>query len=205
MLKHFLIFMTIITFSCSKDKKEAQQSNSRETNTGNNNTLTGPLIPFFTYCTDCEKGENVGSCTPAIKHTIDALKANLACSKLRDRLQKSSNLTLKNAEISDVLPLAEFTNLKELDLSGNQISDVNPLAGLTNLVSLNLYQNQISNLSPLAKLINLNYLNLIKNQISDTNPLAKLKKLLQLDLGENQISNADPLAGLINWHLGPNL
>ncbi|MFC1971453.1 leucine-rich repeat domain-containing protein [Chloroflexota bacterium] len=57
--------------------------------------------------------------------------------------------------ISNLLPLADLTNLQALGLEGNNISNLSPLAGLTNLHDLRLAGNNISNLSPLSSLTDL--------------------------------------------------
>ena len=51
-----------------------------------------------------------------------------------------TELDLRNQGLTDadILPLAEMTNLKELQLDGNQITDLIPLAGLTQLEILHL-------------------------------------------------------------------
>ncbi len=51
-----------------------------------------------------------------------------------------TELDLRNQGLTDadILPLAEMTNLKELQLDGNQITDLTPLAGLTQLEILHL-------------------------------------------------------------------
>jgi hypothetical protein len=114
-------------------------------------------------------------------------------------------LSLANNQITDLSPLAELTNLRELFLNNNQISDLMPLAGLTNLQSLNLYDNQIIDISPLANLTNLGgpfgALGLSGNQISDLSPLSGLTKLHWLMMYDNNISDLTPLESLTNLNL----
>ncbi|MDE0484095.1 MAG: leucine-rich repeat domain-containing protein [Candidatus Poribacteria bacterium] len=77
-------------------------------------------------------------------------------------LEHATQLTLLDLEgywadhnISDITPLAQLTQLRELNLSHNNISDITPLAQLTQLRELDLSGNNISDLTPLAHLKNL--------------------------------------------------
>ena len=103
--------------------------------------------------------------------------------------------------ISDITPLAQLTQLRELSLSGHQISDITPLAQLTQLRELSLSSNEISDISPLARLTELRELNLSFNRISDISPLTQLTELTTLTLGGNQISNITALTQLTNLTL----
>ena len=104
-------------------------------------------------------------------------------------------------KISDISPLAELTELRELVLSGNEISDISPLAELTELRELGLSGNQISDISPLAELTELRELSLDFNRISDITPLAELTQLSELFLGANEIVDIGPVAKLtqLRW------
>ena len=92
---------------------------------------------------------------------------------------------LGNSSISDLSPLADFTNIHSLNLDNNQIRDLSPLAGLTNSKILHLENNQISDLVPLSGLKRLDLLYLRYNQISDLTPLSGLLSLKSLDLSDN--------------------
>ena len=96
-------------------------------------------------------------------------------------------LNLETKQISDISPLKELTNLKELVLNDNQISDLLPLAGLTELEFLYLRDNQISDVSPLKDLTNLKGLWLASSQIPDVSSLKGLPKLEALALQGNPI------------------
>lgn len=60
-----------------------------------------------------------------------------------------TTLSIANANLADLAPLAGLTNLSTLNLSGNEIHDLRPLAHLTKLVTVNLAQNEITDVSPL--------------------------------------------------------
>ena len=100
--------------------------------------------------------------------------------------------------VTDILPLKNLVNLKQLELYGD-ISDVSPLKDLVNLESLNLSHNTISDVSPLKDLVNLYTLELAFNTISDISPLKDLINLEWLQLADNYtISDVSPLKDLIN-------
>ena len=102
------------------------------------------------------------------------------------------------SNISDISPIAELTNLTELNLNGNQINDISPLAGLTKLEKLYLIGNQINDISVLAVLKNLTVLSLAGNQFNNISALAELINLTELNLNESQINDISALAGLTN-------
>ena len=84
------------------------------------------------------------------------------------REAKESNATklcLHYCKVTDLMPLAELSNLKNLGLSSNHIADLTPLAELTKLEVLELDKNEIKNLTPLAGLSNLRNLDLDDNPI----------------------------------------
>ncbi len=83
-----------------------------------------------------------------------------------------TNLSARNAGISDLTGLGSAANLTGLRLSYNHISDISVLTGLPNLTTLNLRGNNITDLSPLSGLTNLTTLNLRGNNITDLSTLA---------------------------------
>ena len=112
-------------------------------------------------------------------------------------------LSLLENLLSDISPLAELTELQELNLGSlnpghNRISDISSLAGLTELRGLDLRGNPISDISPLSGLINLENLQLgdmyhstenvferfrtTQGVLSDISPLVGLTKLQRLSL-----------------------
>ncbi len=69
--------------------------------------------------------------------------------------------------ISDLTPLTNLKNLKELYLNNNTIEDITPLKNLKTLRVLHLGNNRISDISALKDLTNLEVLWLSLNRISD--------------------------------------
>ena len=93
--------------------------------------------------------------------------------------------------LSDISFLADFKELKKLDLALNNLTDISVLSDLKSINELWLDINQISDISALSGLTNLTYLNLWSNQISDISALSGLTNLTHLDLDSNPISDAD--------------
>lgn len=148
---------------------------------------------------------------PEIKATVDVLVAEAktidkvaflveeeqeldVCALSEDILNRVRHLNLKGKSISDLQPLAAFTQLEGLDLSDNRISDLEPLKGMVKLKNLNLARNQITEIGPLVALIGLEGLDLSDNEISDAGILVSLRELTFLDLRNNPPSIACPLA-----------
>jgi hypothetical protein len=98
--------------------------------------------------------------------------------------------------ISDLSPLAELSNLTELDLTGIKTSNLSPLANINNLKSLNIRETLITDISPLVRLKNLQNLDLTGTKIIDFLPLFNLYNLISLKLKETKFSNLSLLAGL---------
>ena len=144
----------------------------------------------------------------AIENALD--KASGATITTAD-MANLTELTARNANISNLTGLEAATNLKTLNLgaervaagwiNSNSVSDLSPLAELNNLTELYLFINNISDISPLAGLNNLTTLDLGFNSISDVSSLAELNNLTTLSLSNNSISDISPLAGLNNLTL----
>ncbi len=93
--------------------------------------------------------------------------------------------------VSDVTPLANLTNLKELDLRSTQVSDITPLSNLTKLENVYLGHTHVHDVKPLANLTNLKRLDLQGTLVSDVAPLSKLRSLGLLDLSHTEVSHED--------------
>ena len=121
-----------------------------------------------------------------------------------------TELTARNANITDLTGLEFATNLTSLDLgygavanewrNSNAVSNLSPLVGLTQLTRLHLPGNSISDISVVVDLTNLTWLNLWGNSVSDISAVTGLTQLTDLWLGDNNISDLSPL--IANTGLG---
>lgn len=129
--------------------------------------------------------------------------SNLTITMTEENLTGISRLNLNDKSIKNISGIEKFTNLQFLDLANhfsgsNQISDITPLANLTNLVELNLNRNQISDITPLANLINLTKLEFSYNPVSDINAISELKKLTSLSFISCQVKDISVLDNFVN-------
>ncbi len=109
-------------------------------------------------------------------------------------LRKLQVLRLGGHErLKDIGVIANFRNLRSLDLDGTAVSDLSPLANLSDLFDLSLSGTPVSDLSPLSGLPALSWLQLAGNSLSDLSVLSGLGPLSWLNLGNNNISDIAPL------------
>lgn len=97
--------------------------------------------------------------------------------------------------------LENLSNLEELTIMGlgnmkkkDRISDLSPLRNLINLKELKIYTQNISDLTPLSKLKKIEILDLHDNNISSLEGLEILKNLVTLDLSRNRIHSLNELS-----------
>jgi len=136
------------------------------------------------------------------------IKPNPLETALRDLIDKSTGqltiadfkdvkaLDLEGKKLTDLNGIELCTDLEELKLGANHIDDIAQLANLGNLRILDLKSNDFNNIEPLKNLSNLEELNLYSNEIEDISPLLSLPKLKKLNLGSNKISDFIPLSQL---------
>jgi len=113
--------------------------------------------------------------------------------RLQKKISISHNHVLRNLE-----PLAELTELTELDLSHTLIGDLTPIRNLNKLEVLNMEGSAVSSLDAIRYLTSLKELNGASTRISSLEVLANLPQLLDLDLQSTPFVESAPLANLIN-------
>ena len=116
--------------------------------------------------------KNAKSCTEVGKYSINA-----------------ERIELKNKELEEINCIANYKNVKILDLRWNKIKDVKPLENLKKLEVLKINFNQIEDIKPLLNLTNLKELWLHNNKINDIRGIGKLTKLEHLDVSFNPLKN----------------
>ena len=112
-----------------------------------------------------------------------------SCTELRKFNVNAEKIELKNLGLEEIKCIADYRNVKELDLRWNQIKDVKPLENLKNLEVLKINFNQVKDIKPLLNLPNFKELWLHNNKISNLSGIGKLAKLEHLDVSFNPLKN----------------
>ena len=113
-------------------------------------------------------------------------------------------LSIGDSEISDLSPISDMKNLKELYLQLDNNINLNDIANITSLKILNLHGAQVTNISALSELVNLEKLTLgarwykWANKIQDISALTNMQNLTYLDLSFTSVENIDILSNLTN-------
>jgi len=116
--------------------------------------------------------KNAKSCTEVGKYNINTEK-----------------IELKNKGLEEINCIANYKNVKILDLRWNKIKDIKPLENLKKLEVLKINFNQIEDIKPLLNLPSLKELWIHNNKISDIRGIGKLTKLEHLDVSFNPLKN----------------
>lgn len=112
-----------------------------------------------------------------------------------DKLYLSGNL------LTDISPIAGFTELRVLDLSDNLISDIDELSDMTNLSSIKLNNNLITDFSNLTSITGLQEIDLHDNAITSIPPIAlEWPNLVKLDLRNNVLTDTSGVEGHPNLY-----
>lgn len=101
-----------------------------------------------------------------------------------------------NMSITNLNPLTELTDLKEIYFTNTLIDDISPLRNLNDLEFIECSGSKIRSLDPLRYASNLKEMNLLATQVNDIGVLANLKNLSKLNIGETQVTNIDTLSSL---------
>lgn len=98
-----------------------------------------------------------------------------------------------NMSISNLNPLSELTDLKEIYFTNTIIDDISPLRNLNDLEFIECSGSKVKSLEPLRYASNLKEMNLLATPVNDISVLANLKNLKKLNLGETHVINIDTL------------
>lgn len=111
------------------------------------------------------------------------------------RLTQQRRISLQEASsLYELMPMAVFLRLQQLQVEGSMVRDLSPLAELISLEVLLLAENPISDLTPLQGLYQLRHLQVDNSLVEDLEPLAGLQQLQVLSCKGTQIRRLDPLA-----------
>ena len=105
----------------------------------------------------------------------------------------SNNLT-----ISNLIPLSELTELKEINISNTLIDDLTPIRNLNKLEVFNCSGTPMSNIEPLRYTTAIKELNCSDTPIENVRVIANLRELTELDLSNTSISQLNALSALTN-------
>ncbi len=118
------------------------------------------------------------------------------------RIAQLQIISIKNNyNITDLRPLAELTNLRNLQVVNTRFSDLSPIKNLKKLRSIDISYNPVSNLSAMISLSEMVYLNIANTSVTTLDPIGGLKKMEELDCSGTPIKNLNALSGMDNLKL----
>ncbi len=98
--------------------------------------------------------------------------------------------------LTDITPLGQCRDVRELVLSVNEIRSIEALSGCKQLKILYLVKNPVSDLRPLQSLEHLQKLIISGTAVTDVSPLRSLPKLKVVDVQNTQIRDFTPLKSI---------
>lgn len=122
---------------------------------------------------------------------VGVIYKNLLQFKSQTRVDISWNMSISNLN-----PLTELTDLKEIYFSNTLIDDVSPLRNLNDLEIIECSGSKVKSLEPLRYASNLKTINCLATNVEDITVLTNLKNLNKLSLGETKVSNIEALSAL---------
>lgn len=110
-------------------------------------------------------------------------------------------LKMNDVQISDITPLAQLRNLKELYSSNNPISNLKPLSNLKKLNILDLSNTLVRNLNEIRALPNIGVLSIAGTRVRNLRALSNMHSLRQLHCYNTRIRSLRPIENLKNLEL----
>lgn len=147
---------------------------------------------FLWYC-------NSDEANAAQKRTVAALVGivnlgpNATCEEINKRLQNKRFVNIPGAEVSDLAPLAGFSQIESLNLSYNNIDSTSALDNLPALEQLIITHNKLTSIPKLKASKNLTLLNTSFNPISDIGDISHLSNLKQLQMDQTAVADFSPI------------
>lgn len=162
--------------------------------------------PFYDYCMAPQSdAQRQTVLAVMIKMKVQDRPNQENCQLAADRLLERWFLNIypdpfdpARGPASDLAPLDDQFQLKNLSVAKNDIQDLQPLRRLKNLTQLNVNFNPLSDISPVANFKLLEEFFATETQVTDLKPLAGLQRLRVLSLSSNGIVDIDSLARLTN-------
>ncbi len=105
-------------------------------------------------------------------------------------------LFLNDNELTDITPIAEYTDIVELHIENNNIENIDDLSDMTGLTTIDLSRNIITDFSDLLSITNLEEVNLSYNEISVIPDISTAwPDLTYLDLSSNELTDTSGVMG----------
>ena len=101
--------------------------------------------------------------------------------------------SLREYKLENAEKIAEFKNLKVLEISSAKIKNFDFLSKLTKLEKVKLFNNELENVDMLKDLTELKEVYLSNNKLTNIDGLKDKKKLTVLDIAINKLTNIDSL------------
>ena len=163
-----------------------------------------PLVEFFDRSLAVAVRATLGLPINNTTGTFDILKIpKVELTKLTKLNVHPSSLAgdlldyLDLPNITDLTGLEHATQLKILDLTWHTgVTDLDPIAQLTQLRELNIYRTNVIDLTPIAQLTQLSKLDISGTGVFDLTPIAQLTQLKELRIRNTGVTDLTPLSGL---------
>ncbi|MBQ6343560.1 MAG: hypothetical protein IJI41_10590 [Anaerolineaceae bacterium] len=117
------------------------------------------------------------------------------------KMPNLSRLTIAGENISDISPIFELKNLKELSLCNNPIESIEGIEGCTSLESILLIETLVSDISPLYEIDSLKHVELYKCKYLNDISGIENSNINYLNLTDSGISEIAHLPQTENFHL----
>lgn len=127
--------------------------------------------------------------------------------KKLSNFKELTSLQVTSEVLTDISPIVEMENLKQLFLFSTTLKDIEPLKNMTNLTHLGLggvningpgSRGDLYDITPISGLTNLESLTIKDCQVSDISALKNLSRLKTLWIYKTKISDLSPVSELIH-------
>lgn len=139
--------------------------------------------------------------TKAQKYTVEVLirlaneGPNTSCQDIQAKLSKREFVNIAESGISDLSPLAEFSQIESLDLSHNLITSTEALENLPKLDRINISGNQLTKFPNFRASKKLEMINVGFNPISEIENISHLSSLKKLEIDATDINDFSAIRG----------
>lgn len=129
---------------------------------------------------------------------IDNRSKNITDLSPLKNLVNLKNLDISISEISDISPLQNLRKLRCLGLSSRKLRDIHYIENLKKITNLAFVNCEIDDISCATKMYNLRLLNFKNNKVADLSSLSEKVHLEWLDFDNNEVQDISILSGCKN-------